>query len=67
MKRWNRDMRDHVENPKVDAFLEEMAAVCRKHGLVLGHEDNHGAFTVDKIDMGDINWMLDAMDDTGPV
>ena len=36
----------YAENPRVDAFLAEIEAVCEKHGLSLAHEDVHGAFIV---------------------
>lgn len=48
MKRWDCNVSERVEDPKVDAFLDEIIAVCRKHEMVLGHEDSHGAFTVTK-------------------
>jgi FAD/FMN-containing dehydrogenase len=35
---------DSPEN--VEAFLKEIAEVCRKHGLSISHEDGHGAFIV---------------------
>lgn len=31
---------------KAIAFLNELAEVCKRHGLSLGHEDSHGGFEV---------------------
>ncbi|MDE3097237.1 MAG: hypothetical protein KGK07_14710 [Chloroflexota bacterium] len=33
-------------NHKIDDFLDEVEAVCERHGLTLAHEDGHGAFLV---------------------
>ena len=46
MKRWNCEAKDEIEHPKVDAFLNEIISVCKKHGFSLSHEDFHGAFVV---------------------
>lgn len=35
-----------VEAPDVDAFLDEIKAVCEKHGLCIAHEDSGGAFII---------------------
>lgn len=48
--RWSQDLGEgsggKVEDPAVDAFLEEIIAVCKKHGMCIGHEDGHGSFLV---------------------
>jgi len=46
VKRWNSTVGDEDERPEVDAFLAEIAEVCRRHKLTLSHEDRHGAFEV---------------------
>ncbi len=46
MKRWDAEKNEDVEVPEVDVFLNDLVAVCRKHGMSLGHEDRHGAFEV---------------------
>ena len=46
MKRWDRDQGKEIEAPDVDAFLNDLVSVCRKHGMSLGHEDPHGGFLV---------------------
>lgn len=65
MKRWNNKQSKEVENSKVNAFLNEIADVCRKHELAISHEDNHGAFEIVNIGKGDIDWILNASDNTG--
>lgn len=46
-KRWeSAPANRYVEDEKVDAFLADLIAVCRRHDMSLGHEDNHGAFEV---------------------
>lgn len=63
MKRWNRSVRDFIEAPDIDAFLEEVLMVCRKHGLWLSHEDERGRFeVVSKVD-ADEGWLLAAADE----
>lgn len=46
MKRWDSQAHERIDNPRVDAFLEDVIAVCRKHSLSIGHEDGHGSFLV---------------------
>ena len=33
--------------PKVDAFIQEVLEVCRKHGLSIAHEDHQGGFIIE--------------------
>jgi len=53
-----------VSNPKVEAFLNEVVEVCKRHGLSIGHEDGHGAFRVEDYDETNTEWLLDAIDET---
>lgn len=63
MKRWSND--GEVENPKIDAFIDEVRAVCERHGMAIHHEDGHGAFEIVKIeDGGDLDWLANAHDRT---
>ena len=62
MKRWN-STGGKVESPEVDRFLEEVAAVCEKHGMALSHEDRHGGLQVVKLEDGDLQWLMDASDE----
>ena len=42
-------------------FLSELVAVCRRHGLSLGHEDSQGAFVIHEYSDDNIDWLLDAL------
>jgi hypothetical protein len=53
---------DQCEVPEVDAFLLEIEAVCFKHGMSIGHEDEHGAFLVHRYDADLMEWLYDAPD-----
>ena len=57
MDRMHDRLRRRIEDPKVDAFLEEVLSVCRKHGMGIGHEDFHGGFIVEPLDDGLIEWL----------
>lgn len=54
-----------TENRATAAFLADLAAVCRKHGLALGHEDTHGGFEVRPYSDALIEWLQAAADVTG--
>lgn len=56
MRWWSRKDKE-VPTPKIDAFLLEVDAVCRKHGFSIGHEDGHGAFIVENYSEGDFAWL----------
>lgn len=61
-QRWNSEKGDWDVDHRVDRFLEDVVAVCRKHGMCLGHEDTHGAFQVHRrFDEGKIGWLIQAM------
>jgi hypothetical protein len=64
IKRWNNAKQEFIENPKVDAFLSEVWAVCEKHGMSIGHEDGHGAFIVQPLEQNNKDWLFDAHDET---
>lgn len=64
MKRWNAAKNTDIENPKIDAFIEEVIAVCKRHGLSIGHEDGHGAFEIGEADEHNFKWLRDATDVT---
>jgi FAD/FMN-containing dehydrogenase len=64
MKRWNIPLSEERENAKVDAFLEDIAAVCRRHGMSIAHEDGHGAFIIEKYSEMTRDWLMGAHDAT---
>ena len=49
---------------KIDAFVADIVKVCKRHGFCLGHEDHHGAFTVEKLDREGLGWLCNAIDCT---
>jgi hypothetical protein len=66
MERWNRDTYKNVENPKIDAFLQEVIEVSIKHGFSIAHEDSHGAFIVEAAYKPNFDWLMEASDGTEP-
>ena len=55
VKHW--DGSDEVEMLRVDAFIEDVVAVCRKHGMSISHEDGHGAFEIKDYDESCSDWL----------
>jgi len=47
----------HMNKSAEDRFLEDIIKVCEMHNMILGHEDNQGAFTIMPLDSGHINWI----------
>ena len=56
-ERWDVDAGAYVRSPRADRFLADILAVCRKHGLALGHEDIHGAFEVLPYSTEAVQWL----------
>lgn len=59
--RWSRATEKFVKDSRVDAFLDDVKAVCQKHGLAIGHEDSHGAFEIHPIDDKLLSWLDEAI------
>lgn len=60
MKRWDDNKDDYVEDPKVDAFIEAVLELSRKHGYSIGHQDHHGAFIIEPFDDNNAKWLCNA-------
>ena len=58
MKRWNGI--EDIEMPKVDAFIEEVIALGKKHNLSIAHEDEHGGFIICKYSKLYADWFREA-------
>ena len=60
MKRFHHGKGTQVEDTTVDAFLNEVLEVCRKHGMSISHEDEHGSFLVKDFDEAYALWLMRA-------
>lgn len=60
--RWIEREQGEGRAPDVDAFLADIEALSRKHGLAISHEDGHGAFLVVSVDQFDFSWLHAAHD-----
>ena len=47
---------------KVEEFIQEILAVCEKHGLSISHEDGHGSFEIEEYNEHNCEWLLAAKD-----
>ncbi len=56
-KRWMSDKGYDDFCPNVDAFLEEILGVCRRHGMSISHEDFNGSFVVTRFNNRDAEWL----------
>ena len=59
-KYWTTPANERQEHPKVDAFIAEIAEVCRRHGLSISHEDGHGSFVIEPFDEYNVEWLSEA-------
>jgi hypothetical protein len=39
-----------AEDARASAFLRDIEAVCRLHGLAISHEDSHGSFIIEPLE-----------------
>ena len=60
MKRWFNSVSDYRESETMDKFLEEIKAVCLRHGFSISHEDQHGSFVIEKFKADYVEWLMDA-------
>jgi hypothetical protein len=56
-KRWDSRTTDEVENKEIDAFLDDIIKVCKKHNMSISHEDCHGAFIIENFDNHNEQWL----------
>ena len=64
--RWNSGLsQDLPYAMKIEAFLDEIEKVCKKHNLSISHEDGHGGFEIEEYNQDNIEWLRDASDYRG--
>jgi hypothetical protein len=56
----SKDSYGRERDPSIDAFLSEVIAVCRKHGMSISHEDGHGAFLIERFNESAAEWLMGA-------
>lgn len=52
--------REAKDDPAAASFIDDLLAVCRKHGLSLAHEDGGGSFLVDLPSEANAEWLRQA-------
>ena len=62
MKRWVGQIDANMEVPEIDTFINDIRAVCLRHGFCISHEDTHGAFKVVKYSDDAFDWLTFAHD-----
>jgi len=61
-ERWVDKTQRSAVVPDIDSFMDEIAAVCKKHNMSISHEDGHGAFEITAFDEGAMDWLRVAHD-----
>jgi len=46
MKRWDKNLKQYVENEEINRFIDEILAVCNKYNVSISHEDTQGSFII---------------------
>ncbi len=54
-------MDNTVKNQNIDSFLNELETLCRKYDLSIAHEDNQGAFIIQRYKHSNMIWLKAAM------
>lgn len=58
---WDCKKHAFIETPReMQAFLNEIVEVCKRHGLSISHEDYHGAFIIERYCEDNIEWLTSA-------
>lgn len=60
MRRWKKGVSAYGKSDAVDSFLNDIAIVCKQHGMSISHEDSQGAFIVEKFSDDKADWLADA-------
>lgn len=65
-ERWVNALGDLSESPRVDAFLIEIDAVCRRHGMSVNHRGSGGSFEIEVYSPSSAARLLQASDALPP-
>jgi hypothetical protein len=65
VKRWDTETHAQSEFPKIDAFIDDVIEVCKKHGFSISHEDHQGAFLIEAVDERNFEWLRGAQRSRG--
>jgi hypothetical protein len=58
---WDCTISDFVNMPaEMVAFLSDIVEICKKHNLSISHEDDQGAFIIERYCEHNVAWLLDA-------
>ena len=61
MKSWNYKTSEFIETPeKQIKFMEELEALYKKYDLSIAHEDQQGAFIIEKYSETNMEWIKEA-------
>lgn len=58
--RWHIGKAKRVSEPVVELFISELVTLCKKHNLIIQHEDTYGAFVIEALNKDGLNWLTDA-------
>ena len=65
MMRYNEATDKHEDNPLVEAFIDEIVEVCKKHNFSIDHEDGQGGFIITTFNILDSGKLRNASLDIG--
>jgi len=55
---------EDVQSSKVRTFINALITVCRNAGFSISHEDQQGAFIIEKFEEDNVEWLRNAFDNT---
>lgn len=62
MESWDINKNKNIKTPEsVINFLNEIDNICKKYNFSISHEDDHGAFILEKYYDYNIKWLKDCM------
>lgn len=59
-QRYSMSRKEHIVSVRANIFIEKLLELCATHGLILGHEDSQGSFTVELYDQEHEDWIQSA-------